>query len=475
MALTQTETRTAAAIAEDRLRLAAQVQNMRDEMVSASDEVRAEKAADFQSLVNQLENCDNEYQLVAALENANRMVEKLSRQPDRAKAQVYNPGLHRPAQVTADGQVIDFGGLGEYGDKAALRSPEYHKAFHALLAARGHVELIKSSNHRNMLEVYGKGGETGLSLNEFYMPFAKDMTLGTTTNGTNTVDPDFRFDIIVGRTITPVMSRICRVITTNVNQVTFPKDNNTNNITTSPQYGTTFRPYKGETVNTTLSKLDTGPFGQLTIPVNTGTMFTDVSADFFSDVAGINSYIQTEASKAFAAVVDNEVINGNTTITEAEGIIANSSVGITKTGSNNTLTAAKIQDAYFAFNSAYSQNLAWVMRRGTHGKVANLLDGQNRPLFLGSMDSGYVQGPTPTLLGAPIYYNEFVPASGASTPKSIIVGDFNEYILLLRQGFTVMIDDQSMMYANRIRITCKYRFGGAVRDPRAFQIVQELV
>ena len=210
------------------------------------------------------------------------------------------------------------------------------------------------------------------------------------------------------------MSRIARVITTNVNQVTFPKDNNTNNITTSPQYGTTFRPYKGETVNTTLSKLDTGPFGQLTIPVNTGTMFTDVSADFFSDVAGINSYIQTEASKAFAAVVDNECINGVTASTEAEGIISNASVGITKTGSNNTLTAAKIQDAYFAFNSAYSQNLAWVMRRGTHGKVANLLDGQNRPLFLGSMDSGYVQGPTPTLLGAPIYYNEFVPADRKS-------------------------------------------------------------
>jgi len=183
-----TETRTASAIAEDRLRLAAQVQAMRDEMVSASDEVRAEKAADFQSLVNQLENCDNEYQLVDALENANRMVEKLSRQPDRAKAQVYNPGLHRPAQVTADGQVIDFGGLAQYGEKAALRSAEYHQAFHALLAARGHIELIKSSNHRNMLEVYGKGGETGLSMNEFYMPFSKDMTLGTTTNGTNTVD-----------------------------------------------------------------------------------------------------------------------------------------------------------------------------------------------------------------------------------------------------------------------------------------------
>ena len=74
-----------------------------------------------------------------------------------------------------------------------------------------------------------------------------------------------------------------------------------------------------------------------------------------------------------------------------------------------------------------------------------------------------------------MYFNEFMPASGTSTPKSIIVGDFNEYILLLRQGFTVSIDDMSMAYANRIRVTVKYRFGGAVRDPNAFQIVHELV
>jgi HK97 family phage major capsid protein len=271
------------------------------------------------------------------------------------------------------------------------------------------------------------------------------------------------------------MTRICRVINTNVNQVTFPRDSNTNNITTSPQYGTTFRPFMGETVNTTLSKIDTGPFTQLTIPVNTGTMFTDVSADFFADVAGISNYIQTEASKAFAAVVDNQVINGVTASTEAEGVISNSSVGITKTGSNNTLVASKVIDGFYALADQYATNLSWVMRRATHGKLVALNDSTNRSLFLGSADSGYTQGITPALMGQPIYFNGFVPASGASTPKSIVLGDFNEYILLLRQGFTVAIDEVSLAYANRVRIAVKYRFGGAVRDPRAFQIIQELV
>ena len=473
-----TETRTASAIAEDRLRLAAQVQGLRDELISAPDDVRSEKAADLQSRVEQLENCDREYHLAFALENANKMIEKMSQQPNRPtpSASVYGSNVnYAPARIGNNGQLLDAGGMADYSEKAALASDEYRAAFLGLMAARGRVELVKSANHRNMLEVYGKGGENGLQINEFYMPFAKDMTLGTTTNGTNTVSPDFRFDVIVPRTVQPVMSRICRVINTTVNQVTFPKDSNTNNRTTSPQYGTTFRPFMGETPNTTTSKIDTGPFTSLTIPVNTGTMYTDVSSDFFADVPGISNYLQTEASKAFAAVVDDQVVNGVTASTQAEGVISNSSVGITKTGANNTLTMPKVTDAFYAFNSAYGGNLAWVMRRGTHGKLVNLLDSTNRSLALGSADMGYVTGPTPQLLGQPVYFNEFMPASGASTPKSIIVGDFNEYILLLRQGFTVSIDDMSMAYANRIRVTVKYRFGGAVRDPNAFQIVHELV
>lgn len=208
-----TETRTASAIAEDRLRLAAQVQGLRDELISAPDDVRSEKAVDLQSRVEQLENCDREYHLAFALENANKMIEKMSQQPNRPtpSASVYGSNVnYAPARIGNNGQLIDAGGMADYSEKAALASDEYRAAFLGLMAARGRVELVKSANHRNMLEVYGKGGENGLQINEFYMPFAKDMTLGTTTNGTNTVTPDFRFDIIVPRTVQPVMSHLSR-------------------------------------------------------------------------------------------------------------------------------------------------------------------------------------------------------------------------------------------------------------------------
>jgi HK97 family phage major capsid protein len=461
-----TSTRPAEELAAERLELAANVQKMRDELVSASDEVRSEKAAEFESAVAKLESLDRETQLAFALENAEAMVKKLSQQPARqSPVLVQKSGFvtHNPAT----GQSVSYGV--SFDDPAEARaSYEYHKAFQAFVKVRGKIDRVVSLNHRDMLERYGKG-DNGMADGEFYMPFRKDMTIAATTNGSNAIAPDFRFDVITPRTYVPVMSRICRVISTNVTKVTFPRNSDTNNDT---RYGTSFRPHAGETPNTTLSNKDTGPFTQLVIDVNTGTMFTDVSADFLQDALGTSAYLQSEASKAFAATVDDEVINATNSM--AGSILACTSIGVTKTGANNTLSAPKMVDAYHAFRSQYATNLAWVMARGTHGKLINLLDANNRSLFLPSYEGGLVPGASAQILGTPVYFNEFMPTSGTSTPKSIIVGDFNEYLLLLRQGFTVMFDDISLQYANRIRVTCKYRFGGAVRDPRAFNIVHEL-
>lgn len=459
-------TRTAADLAAERLDLAANVQKMRDELISASEDVRIEKAAEFESLVSKLEQVDRETQLASALENAEAMVKKLSQQPARVSpVSIQKSGFvtHNPATGQTQSYGVSFDNPAE-----ARGSYEYHKAFQEFIKAKGRIEKIDSANHRDILERYGKGEGGDFADGEIFMPFQKDMTIGSTNNGANAVAPDFRFDVITPRTYSPIMSRLCRVITTSVTKVTFPKNSDTNSDT---RYGTSFRPTAGETPNTTLTKKDTGPFTQLTIDVNTGTMYTDVSADFLADAPGMAAYIQSEASKAFAATVDDEIINATNSL--AGSILACSSIAITKTGTNNTLTAPKIVDAFHAFRSQYATNLAWVMARGTHGKLINLLDANNRSLFLPSLMGGMVPGPDAQILGAPVYFNEFMPASGTSTPKSIIVGDWSEYLLLMRQGFTILIDNTSLQYANRVRITSKYRFGGAVRDARAFAIVHE--
>ena len=461
------EIRSAATIAEDRLVLANKVKSLRDEMIAGSDEIRSEKSGELQSTIDQLEACDGQYQLVKALENANAMVEKYSQQPQRPQATSKAAVIDRQS-----GQLVSGGELATLSEAEVMGSYDYHKAFESFLGARGKLEDVKSRNHRDVLERYGKGGDRTLSPNEIFAPFRKDMYLASTSLGSNVVAPDFRFDVITPRTVQPVMPRICQMLSTTVSSVTIPKNNDAN---TDTRYGTTFRPTKGESPNGTVNQKDTGPFGQMIIYANTGSMFADVSRDFFQDAPNLSSYLQGEASKAFAAIVDDEVINGVTANTQAEGILTNTSIGITKTGTANTLVAAKMTEAYYAFRQQYSPNLSWVMARGTHGKLLQLLDTTGRQLFLPNSLAGYTQSPQPDILGSPVYFNEFVPASGASSAKSILVGNFSEYFLLMRQGFTVLVDDISMAYKNRIRVSFSYRFGGAVRDPKAFQIVHEAV
>lgn len=463
-----TEVRKAAEIAEERLELAAKVQTLRNETLAAEGEDRIAKGEQLSEAVERLEVVDREYTLAASLENAEKMVKKLSQQPVRVTPTSYSGTVNYSSKA---GAIVDgFGnvGFGESDNDPARQSYEYQKAFEELLRARGDLSRVRSAEAKDVLERYGKGD--GFQADEFYIPFRKDMTLGTTTNGSNAVPPDFRMDIITQRTITPVMSRLVRQVPTTRTSVIYPRNSDAS---ATDQVGTGYASTKGETPNVTLSNKDTGPFTQLEIDINTGTMWTAVSLDFFDDVPGAQAYIVMEGMKALAAAYDNETVNGVTASGQCEGILSCTSVGITKTGVNNTLVPTKLVDAWYSFRSQYAVRIAAIMARPTHGKLINLLDANNRSLFA-SFENGLMIDGRPTVLSTPVYYNEFCPeSSNTGLKKPIIVGDFDEYILAMRQGISVTVDTQSGARYNLAYITWRYRFGGAVRDPRAFRIVHE--
>jgi HK97 family phage major capsid protein len=465
----------AAELAQERLTKAAAVQELRNELIGTEDaEQRFAKAEQLQTAVTELENIDRECQMAAALENAEAMVKKLSQQPNRP-APVQSSSLATGAFIKADRKTLgvteSYGFKPEDMDAEEIRGTgDYHSAFKAFVKARGNVERIKDSGLRDTIERFGidrVGGDGGM---EVFIPFRKDMTLGTTTNGSYAAPYDLRPDIITQRTITPVMSRLVQTINTVTSPVRYPRNLDSS---TTNQVGTGYSATKGEIPNTTLSNKETGPFDQLTIDINTGTAFTDVSLDLLDDVPFMEAYLIREGTKAFAAAYDNETINGLTASSQCLGVLSCASVGITKTGTNATLTAPKVVEAFYSFYSQYSTRLAWVMARPTMGKLVNLLDANNRPLFLPSFEAGVTMGQNGMILSTPVYFNDYCPASGSGTPKSIIVGDWEEYILAIRSGISVSIDTTSLRYVNKARITWRYRFGGAPRDYRAFRIVQE--
>ena len=484
-----------ATLESDRLALAAKVDAFRNELATATDEIRTEKAADFSALVDQLQNVDEKFRLAQKAEQAEKLVKSLSNQPNRPQpVSTYTPSNYKAATIDPrTGRVVDAGDLESRTNEEALTSHEYSKAFQALLAAKGKMDRVKSANHRNMLEEYGKGGEN-LAENEVFMPgvgfYNKATTLGTTANGSNWVAPDFRFDPITQRTITPVAMRLCNVITTNVSTVTFPR-NITDGNADSGRLGLGFNanfsnstavPIRGEQPAGNL--YDTGPFDQLTITARTGTMPTDVSADLWADVPGFASYLQNQVQKMFAARMDSYIFSPTQISNDAEAILANSNVFRLASGANGTLgnataTAAtgsiydNLNDLFYSFRDQYGSNLAWVYNRSTHGKIQKVKDSTGQPILTSFAPGTFSNTPVNTMFGAPIYFAEYMQASGSTGAKSILVGDFNEYYLLMRQGFTVVIDDLSQQFKNNIRVNFKYRFGGAVRDWRAFAYLAE--
>lgn len=472
----------------ERIQLAGQVDALRNEIAIADDATRLEKAADFESLVNKLENCDKQFRLAQKLDESERLIKNLSNQPAR-------PVPTQSAVISRNsGHVYDGGELASLSDQEALTSRDYNKAFEAFIASKGRLERVKSRNHRDMLENYGKGGERNLPENEIFLPnvgfYNKTATLGSTANGSTWVAPDFRFDPITQRTVAPVAMQICNVITTNVSTVTFPRnisDGNADSGRLGVGFGANYTsgplPIKGEQPSGTL--YDTGPFDTLTINAKTGTLSTDVSADMWMDVPGFSGYLQNQVQRLFAARVDAAVFSPTQISGDAESIIGNANVGYIASGTsaalgNATVTGTdsiydNLAQLFYYFRASYGSNIAWVYNRATHGKLARIKDTTGNPILTQFTPGTFGNSINQALFGSPVYFAEYMQASGSANARSILVGDFNEYYLLMRQGFTVVIDDLSQQYKNNIRVNFKYRFGGAVRDYRAFVSLKEAV
>ena len=474
----ETEARTAGQIAEDRLMLGARVKALRDELVVADEATRADKLADFQAAIEQFESCEAKYSLQKALENANSMIEKLSQQPNRPSSSGYSKA------ATVDrhtGQLIDPGDLASLGNKEVLGHGEYNKAFEAFLESRGKLGDVRSRKHRDILERYGKGGERSLATNEIFMPFSKVTTLTAASGtGSNLVSPDFRFDVITQRSVTPIIMKLARVITTDVSTVTFPKNTDAN--TDSGRVGvigTNNAPIKGE--QPTSNNKDTGAFASLTINAKTGTMYTDVSADMFQDVPGFNAYLNQEVYKLFANRIDKEVFSQTQLSDAPEAILANTDIVSFPSGTaallgvDSSTIYNNLTNMFFGFRQSYAANLSWVFPRATHGVLYKVKDTTGQPILYNYQTGAFANGPQYSLFGAPTNYAEYMPATGVSAAKSILVGDFSEYLLLMRQGFTVIVDDLSQQSQNNVRVNFKYRIGGAVRDARAFTYLRESV
>jgi HK97 family phage major capsid protein len=183
-----------------------------------------------------------------------------------------------------------------------------------------------------------------------------------------------------------------------------------------------------------------------------------VIADSQSDIEGT---VLRLLADTWGVKEDRAIIKG-TGNGEPLGVLSDAAVTVVNSGTNGQVTYNGLVDVMSAIKSAYASRGIWVMHRLAKAQLLKLADSQGRPLFTPGEQ-------VTTLFGRPIIELDHVeaPANGA---KSIIFGDFSQYILVDRQ------DRQIQRYTEIrrpfIAVNMMGRIGGLPFFSEAFAVLR---
>jgi len=197
-----------------------------------------------------------------------------------------------------------------------------------------------------------------------------------------------------------------------------------------------------------------------------------IENSLIQDVAfDILGFVEKNAQTRYLRTVSNWITGGNTSNV---GALTGISAGVT---SNTTLVTKYVDftSLLTALDPAYTANAVWVMNNTTLGQVMNIVDSQNRPIFLAFNDGGN-SGFVGTLLGYPVKINPYQPSVGVGNVY-IQFGDFSEGYTFreVEQGAGSVIalrqTDQRYVELNKLGVVGFARVGGAVTDAGTHPIV----
>ena len=197
-----------------------------------------------------------------------------------------------------------------------------------------------------------------------------------------------------------------------------------------------------------------------------------IENSLIQDVAfDILGFVEKNAQTRYLRTVSNWITGGNTSNV---GALTGISAGVT---SNTTLVTKYVDftSLLTTLDPAYTANAVWVMNNTTLGQVMNIVDSQNRPIFLAFNDGGN-SGFVGTLLGYPVKINPYQPSVGVGNVY-IQFGDFSEGYTFreVEQGAGSVIalrqTDQRYVELNKLGVVGFARVGGAVTDAGTHPIV----
>jgi HK97 family phage major capsid protein len=154
-----------------------------------------------------------------------------------------------------------------------------------------------------------------------------------------------------------------------------------------------------------------------------------------------------------------------------EGVMTNTSVTSTKSGSNTAITADSLLKAMHALKSVYRANATWIFTTATLGNLRLMKDSQNRPLWQPFASGGlpstiydrpYVEMPAMDDAAADYTYTQ--------NQYPVAIGDFRRaYVIADRIQMSVTRLSELYAESGLVGFIARKRVGGQVVLPQAIQ------
>ena len=196
------------------------------------------------------------------------------------------------------------------------------------------------------------------------------------------------------------------------------------------------------------------------IPTHELYALVDISEQELEDsVFNLEAEMQQEFADQFAKAEGLSMVSGSA-VGRPEGVLTNSSVGTTNSGSGTALTGDGLIDLVHAVKSPYGANGTFIFNRTTLAAIRKLKDTAGQYVFQAGMM--LTAGVPNTILGYPYVEMPDMP-DVAGSAKPVAFGDFSRgYMVVDRVALSVLRDPFTQATSGNVRYVARRRVGGQV-------------
>lgn len=168
-------------------------------------------------------------------------------------------------------------------------------------------------------------------------------------------------------------------------------------------------------------------FGKVTLTFYKYAQLLQVSSELLTDTAvDITGFIARDMGRALGRVTSNAYLNGSGSNSPTGALVAMGTATTLQTTSTGVPSYANLVDIAYSVNDAYLANGAsWLMRQAMAAAIRKLVDTTGQPIWQPSI----VAGQPNTLLGFPVYHDQFMGAVGTAASTAIAFGDWSSFVI----------------------------------------------